>query len=132
MEPASYLLELARDLQGTAEAIQRALLDRNVAALPGLVEREQSLAERLNRELSRRAAADEQPGGQGPTELPGELQALLRGWWRTHEQNRLLLQQAHRTVVELIGLLAGCAGEPVGLYSPGADGRAAARIDRRA
>lgn len=132
MEPGSRLLEVARSLQETGESIQRAILAGDVAALPGLVMREQGLAEQLNRELAQRSRGERPPHENGPDDLPGELKDLIRAWWRTHEQNRLLLQHAHRTVADLVALLTGCAGEPVGLYTPGADGRVAARVDRRA
>ena len=132
MKPGSPLLELARALREAGEAIQRAVLGGDVAALPELVERERNLADQLNRALAARWPTGRPVHGGGPEDPPGELQALIRAWWRTHEQNRLLLEHAHRTVVELIALLSGSAAEPVGLYSPGAAGRTAVRIDRRA
>lgn len=115
-------------LRQVAGAIQQAVRRNDVSGLPELARAEAELARRLADQL---AAAPAVPDG---------LRDGVRSWWALHEQNRLLLQHAHQTVLALLELLAGAGNEPAGLYSPHAatgggrrDGvrHVAAAVDRR-
>ena len=131
MSSAGDLPALARALLETSQAIRSAVVSGDAPSLPGLAERERALAEELRRWLAERQAAEPAAGLQAGG-LPSEAAGLLKAWWQTHQQNRLLLQHAHRTVSQLLALLEGAAAEPVGLYGPDGDRTGAARIDRRA
>ena len=111
-------LRLLEDLHEVAATIQRAVLQNDVATLPRLVQREAELANRLSLTLEQVAPSSGADTAGHPRALPEPLRHKARAWWTLHRQNRMLLQHAHQTVVALIGLLAGAAQEPVGLYSP--------------
>lgn len=107
-------LDLVRALGDAAGAIREALVRGDVAQLPARAQQEQELAQRLAGHL----ATLQQPGGPAPRR-EAELVALreaLRGWYRLHQQNRLLLQHAHETAAQLISVLSAQAAEPSGLY----------------
>ncbi|WP_324668263.1 hypothetical protein [Geochorda subterranea] len=123
-EPVA-IVERLRQLAG---AIQQAVRRNDVAGLPELAREEAELARRLADQLAAAPA------------VPDALRDGVRSWWALHEQNRLLLQHAHHTVLALLDLLAGAGNEPAGLYSPQAAtgggrrdavGRVAAAVDRR-
>ena len=117
------LLNVARALYETGQAIQRAALSGDALALPGLVEQEKSLVEELTRALSAQAP---------PPALREQLRALVGAWWGLHRQNRILIHHAHRTVAELIARLSGAMPQPAGLYQAGPEAALAARVDRTA
>lgn len=117
MAPQTRLLHVLKSLQEVARQAQHAIVCGDVGALPGLVEKECALAGELSRVLSQLP-----PGWDSGVE-PGhgsaaELRAHALAWRRLHEQNRLLLEHAHRTVVELIAVLTGATVEGPGLYGP--------------
>lgn len=112
-------LRLLDQLHRIAATMQQVVLQRDVVALPELVRREAELASRLSRTLEQGLpAASPERDGHSPT-LPEHLRRKAQAWWALHQQNRMLLQHAHQTVVALIELLAGAAQEPMGLYSVG-------------
>lgn len=134
MDRRQEALDLVQRLHGTALQVRQAVLQGEVQSLPELARQEAELAARLAEVLGRRTAdADPQP------EPDPELRERARAWWRLHQQNRLLLQHAHQTVVALIELLAGAVEEPAGLYAPAGAGSlaaagrpVAAAVDRKA
>ncbi|MEW6047145.1 MAG: hypothetical protein AB1609_11780 [Bacillota bacterium] len=117
MEWHEQALHLLGELKSVGEQAQGAILRGDVSALPVLVRREAELAGSLSRLLEEVPAAVSGGAAGDPYE---ELRRQARAWRRLHEQNRMLLEHAHQTVVALIGLLTGAGMEPSGLYS--ADG----------
>ncbi|HEY8425239.1 MAG TPA: hypothetical protein VIK73_04400 [Limnochordales bacterium] len=129
MEHQHEAVATVERLRQVAGAIQQAVRRNDVAGLPELAREEAELARRLADQLAAMPA------------VPDALRDGVRSWWVLHEQNRMLLQHAHQTVLALLDLLTGAGHEPVGLYSPHAaagGGRrdavghvAAAAVDRR-
>ncbi len=117
MAPETRLLHVLRSLQEVAQQAQHAIVCGDVRALPALVEKECALAGELSRLLSQ-LPPGWGAGADGGSARADELRAHARAWKRLHDQNRLLLEHAHRTVVQLIAVLTGAMVEGPGLYGP--------------
>lgn len=109
MEWKAGALECLGQLIRVGEVTQKAILLGDVGALPGLVQREAELAATLEQCL------ESAPAGAGGA---SELARQAAAWQRLHEQNRMLLEHAHRTVVALLALFTSAGDEASGLYAP--------------
>ncbi|WP_324717151.1 flagellar export chaperone FlgN [Carboxydochorda subterranea] len=120
MEWQGQALRLLDALQSLEERVRGLVVAGDVGALGEAIAQEQALAQEL-RALSQERPASTAAGGEdgGAVERPAsELKARAEAVLRLHRQNRMLLDHAHRTALELLHLMTADSTTEGVVYAP--------------